>query len=54
MYNFAKRTKEKARQQKQMDKASKRLLAKQHKGITKDTTIGEIITDVIPNKTEEE
>jgi len=31
MYNFAKNTKEKARQQKQMDKASRRLLAKQQK-----------------------
>jgi len=31
MYNFGKQTKEKARQQKQMDKASKRLLAKQQK-----------------------
>lgn len=52
MYNFAKNAKEKARQQKQMDKASKRLLAKQQKGITEDTT-DEIITDVIPNETEE-
>jgi len=31
MYNFGKQTKEKARQQKQMDKASKRLLVKQQK-----------------------
>ena len=31
MYNFGKQSKEKARQQKQMDKASKRLLAKQQK-----------------------
>lgn len=31
MYNFGKQTKEKARQQKQLDKASKRLLAKQQK-----------------------
>jgi len=31
MYNFGKQTKEKARQQKQMDKASKRLIAKQQK-----------------------
>jgi hypothetical protein len=31
MYNFGKQTKEKARQQKQMDKASKRLMAKQNK-----------------------
>ncbi len=31
MYNFGKNTKEKARQQKQMEKASKRLAAKQNK-----------------------
>ena len=31
MYNFGKQSKEKARQQKQMDKASKRLMAKQQK-----------------------
>lgn len=31
MYNFGKQGKEKARQQKQMDKAAKRILAKQHK-----------------------
>ena len=37
MYNFGKQTKEKARQQKQLDKASKRLLAKQQKaGIKTD------------------
>ena len=31
MYNFGKQVKEKARQQKQMDKASKRIMAKQQK-----------------------
>jgi len=31
MYNFGKHGKEKARQQKQMDKAAKRMLAKQKK-----------------------
>jgi len=31
MYNFGKQTKEKARQQKQIDKASKRIMAKQQK-----------------------
>jgi hypothetical protein len=31
MYNFGKQSKEKARQQKQLDKAAKRLQAKQHK-----------------------
>lgn len=35
MYNFGKQTKEKARQQKQMDKASKRLLVKQQKADVK-------------------
>jgi hypothetical protein len=34
MYNFGKQAKEKARQQKQMEKASKRLLAKQQKANT--------------------
>jgi len=31
MYNFGKQTKEKARQQKQLDKAAKRMAAKQQK-----------------------
>jgi hypothetical protein len=31
MYNFGKQGKEKARQQKQMDKAAKRMMAKQQK-----------------------
>jgi hypothetical protein len=31
MYNFGKQSKEKARQQKQIEKASKRILAKQQK-----------------------
>lgn len=31
MYNFGKHTREKARQQKQMEKAEKRMMAKQHK-----------------------
>ncbi len=35
MYNFGKQSKEKARQQKQMEKASKRLLAKQQKAAVK-------------------
>jgi hypothetical protein len=42
MYNFGKHDKEKARQQKQMDKASKRLMAKQIKtNIRSDTPIEE-------------
>lgn len=36
MYNFGKQTKEKARQQKQLEKASKRLLVKQQKGDLKN------------------
>jgi hypothetical protein len=35
MFNFGKQGKEKARQQKQMDKAAKRILAKQQKAILK-------------------
>jgi len=38
MYNFGKRSKEKARQQKQMDKASKRIMAKQQKANIKAST----------------
>jgi hypothetical protein len=38
MYNFGKQAKEKARQQKQMDKASKRIMAKQQKANIKTHT----------------
>ena len=38
MYNFGKQGKEKARQQKQIDKAAKRLLAKQQKANIKTST----------------
>jgi len=38
MYNFGKRAKEKARQQKQIDKASKRIMAKQQKDDIKAST----------------
>jgi len=38
MYNFGKREKEKARQRKQMDKASKRIMAKQQKANVKAST----------------
>ena len=38
MYNFGKQAKEKARQQKQMDKASKRIMAKQQKANIKKHT----------------
>ena len=38
MYNFGKRAKEKARQQKQIDKASKRIMAKQQEANIKKRT----------------
>jgi len=38
MYNFGKQGKEKARQQKQMDKAAKRIMAKQKKANLKTGT----------------
>jgi hypothetical protein len=38
MFNFGKQGKEKARQQKQMDKAAKRMMAKQQKAILKTGT----------------
>ncbi|MEI8226416.1 MAG: hypothetical protein WCG82_10885 [Bacteroidota bacterium] len=38
MYNFGKRAKEKARQQKQMEKVSKRIMAKQQKANIKAGT----------------
>ena len=41
MYNFGKNAKEKARQQKQMDKDSKRLIAKQNKANIKSSTPNE-------------
>jgi hypothetical protein len=41
MYNFGKNAKEKARQRKQMDKASKRLIAKQSKDNIKSSTLNE-------------
>lgn len=41
MYNFGKNTKEKARQLKQMEKASKRLAAKQNKANIKSGAPGE-------------
>ncbi len=41
MYNFGKNTKEKARQLKQMEKAAKRLTAKQNKANIEPTTPGQ-------------
>lgn len=40
MYNFGKNSKEKARQLKQMEKASKRLTAKQNKATLTSTAAG--------------
>lgn len=40
MYNFGKNAKEKARQQKQMEKASRRLVAKQNKANIKAGVAG--------------
>ncbi len=39
MYNFGKRDKERARQQKQIDKAAKRIMAKQQKASIKTQTM---------------
>ena len=41
MYNFGKQSKEKARQKKQMDKAAKRVMAKQQKTDLKKTDMPE-------------
>jgi hypothetical protein len=54
MYNFGKQGKEKARQQKQMDKAAKRIMAKQQKANLKtgtpntdsDTTEPELVEEI--------
>ncbi len=55
MYNFGKQTKEKARQQKQMDKASKRIMAKQQKAniITHSPNVGSDIAEPEPELVEE-
>jgi hypothetical protein len=47
MYNFGKQTKEKARQQKQLDKASKRIAAKQQKANSKTGTAGEELREIV-------
>jgi hypothetical protein len=46
MYNFGKKTKEKARQQKQIDKASKRLMAKQQKNNLETHTPPNDVSDI--------
>jgi hypothetical protein len=48
MFNFGKQGKEKARQQKQMDKAAKRLMAKQQKANLKAGTPNEESTIAEP------
>ena len=48
MFNFGKQGKEKARQQKQMDKAAKRLMAKQQKANLKTGTPNEDSTTTEP------
>lgn len=53
MYNFGKQGKEKARQQKQMDKAAKRLLAKQNKA-NPITSLPNAETDMEEPRPEEE
>ena len=58
MYNFGKNNKEKARQLKQMEKASKRLTAKQNKANIKSGTPGETSdtvesTDTVESSREE-
>ena len=53
MYNFGKQTKEKATQQKQIEKASKRLMAKQQKDNMKTNTPNEVSDIAEPGLVEE-
>jgi hypothetical protein len=53
MYNFGKQTKEKARQQKQIEKASKRLMAKQQKDNIKTHTPNAVSDTAEPALVEE-
>lgn len=53
MYNFGKQGKEKARQQKQMDKAAKRIMAKQQKTNQKMGTPN-VDSDIVKPKLAEE
>ena len=53
MYNFGKQTKEKARQRKQLDKASNRLLAKQQKAAIKTRTPNAVSDIAEPGLVEE-
>jgi hypothetical protein len=52
MYNFGNQIKENARQQKQMDKASKRLMAKQNKANIKSNTPNEDSNIAEPSRVE--
>ena len=49
MYNFGKQGKEKARQQKQMDKSAKRIMAKQQKANLKTGTPNADLAIAEPN-----
>jgi hypothetical protein len=53
MYDFGKQVKEKARQQKQIDKASKRIMAKQQKANIKTNTSSTISDIAEPGLVEE-
>jgi tRNA A37 N6-isopentenylltransferase MiaA len=53
MYNFGKQTKEKARQQKQIEKASKRLMAKQQRDNIKTNIPNEVSDIAEPGLVEE-
>ena len=53
MYNFGKNTKEKARQQKQLEKASKRLAAKQNKANIKAGAPDEAPDSIASNPAED-
>ncbi|MCX5856829.1 MAG: hypothetical protein NTZ57_02795 [Deltaproteobacteria bacterium] len=53
MYNFGNQNKENARQQKQMDKASKRLMAKQNKANIKSDTPNEDSNIAEPSRLED-
>ncbi len=53
MYNFGKQSKEKARQQKQIEKASKRIMAKQQKDNMKMNTPNAVSEIAEPELVEE-
>jgi hypothetical protein len=53
MYNFGKQSKEKARQKKQMDKAAKRVMAKQQKAGLKTADMPKADSDMEESKQED-